>query len=126
MAGYHGNIEQITDQNTAFRRVVYTGSRMQIVVMSLKPGEEIGEEIHPATDQLVFVGEGSGQAIISGVPSSIGEDSMTYVPAGTKHNFKNVGGEPLKLYEISSPPVYAGGTVHETMAEAHVANELKR
>lgn len=86
--------------------------------MSIPVGGDIGEETHPTTDQILFLVEGSGQAVIEGQTSEFSEGEAVFVPAGTKHNFVNTGNSDLKLYTVYSPPAHADGTVHKTKAEA--------
>jgi mannose-6-phosphate isomerase-like protein (cupin superfamily) len=119
MAGYVGNIEELTEQNQNFRQVVFTASHSQLVVMSLKPGEDIGEEVHPNVDQFFRIEEGEGKVVIDGVESTIGEGSAVVVPAGSGHNVINTSQtEDLKLYTIYSPPNHPDGTIHKTKEEA--------
>lgn len=119
MAGYVGNIEEITEKNEYFRQVIFTASHSQLVVMSLKPGEDIGEEVHPSVDQFFRIEEGEGKVIIDGEESAIFEGSAVVVPAGARHNVINTSQtEALKLYTIYSPPNHPDGTVHKTKAEA--------
>jgi mannose-6-phosphate isomerase-like protein (cupin superfamily) len=110
-------------QNQAFRREVVTGTHSQVVLMTIPSGGEIGEEVHPDTDQtLVFV-EGEGAAILAGETSQVHPGSLVFVPAGTKHNFRNTGSAELRLYTIYAPPHHAPGTVHQTKADADAAEE---
>jgi mannose-6-phosphate isomerase-like protein (cupin superfamily) len=119
MAGYVGNIEEITEKNEYFRQVIFTASHSQLVVMSLKPGEDIGEEVHPNVDQFFRIEEGEGKVVIDGEESAIFEGSAVVVPAGARHNVINTSQtEALKLYTIYSPPNHPDGTVHKTKAEA--------
>jgi len=115
---FRENIDEIAEQNDSFRRVIHTGKYSQVVLMSLLPGEEIGEETHPTTDQIIFVVEGRGRAVVGGRATVLREDDLLYVAAGTRHNIENAGNADLKLCTISSPPVHAPGTVHETREEA--------
>ena len=118
MKGFIGDIEEQTEANRDFRRVLFTGPQLQLVVMALQPGEELGEEIHPGTDQFFRVEEGKGKIWIDGVEASIESDFAIVVPAGTRHNLKNTGHKPLKLYTLYAPPQHADGTVHRTKGEA--------
>jgi len=119
MKGYIGNIEKETKENNNFRKVLYTGQFSQLVVMSLKPGEDIGEEVHEDTDQFLRVEEGEGIAILDGAESKIADDWAVVVPAGTKHNIINTSADrPLKLYTIYSPSHHRDGVVHETKEQA--------
>jgi mannose-6-phosphate isomerase-like protein (cupin superfamily) len=121
MKGYIGDIEEQTEANRDFRRVIYTGPRMQLVLMALEPGEDIGEEIHRGTDQYFCVEDGKGVAWIDGREIRIENDMAIFVPAGTRHNIKNTGKKLLKLYTLYAPPEHADGTVHRTKADADEA-----
>jgi mannose-6-phosphate isomerase-like protein (cupin superfamily) len=104
--------------NDAFRREVITGEHTQVVLMTIPPGGEIGEEVHEDIDQtLVFV-DGAGEADLNGTTSAVTGGDLTFVPAGTRHNFRNTGGEPLRLYTVYGPPDHKPGTVHQTKADA--------
>jgi mannose-6-phosphate isomerase-like protein (cupin superfamily) len=118
---FNRNIVDAALENEDFRRVVATGDHSQIVLMAIEPNSEIGEEVHGHVDQvLVFVG-GEGRAVIEGETMPVEPGHLTYVPAGTRHNFINTGDEPLKLYTIYAPPEHPPGTVHRTKAEADAA-----
>jgi mannose-6-phosphate isomerase-like protein (cupin superfamily) len=117
MNGFIGNIEKITLENTDFRRVLYTAENSQLVVMSIKAGEEIGEEVHEL-DQFIRCEAGTGKAIIDGNENSIEDGFAVLVPAGSMHNILNTGTEPLKLYTVYAPPEHKDGTVHETKEDA--------
>ena len=104
--------------NDAFRRVVQTGDHEQVVVMSIPPGGEIGEEVHPHTDQVFLFVDGHGEATIDGLSSVVGPNELVFVHAGCRHNFRNQGDGPLRLITIYAPPAHAPGTIHETKAEA--------
>ena len=118
MKGYVINIEEETLKNEYFRKVLYTGKYSQLVVMSLKPNEEIGEEIHHL-DQFLRVEEGAGLAMLDGVEHEIKKDWAVVVPAGTKHNIINTSStEGMKLYTLYSPPEHKDGTIHEARADA--------
>lgn len=108
-------------QNSNFRKVLFTGTRSQLVVMALLPGEEIGTEVHGAVDQLLYVVTGGGIAVLGDTKETFGEGAMFCVPAGTTHNVVNTGDEPLKLFTVYSPPQHAAETVHETKMEADAA-----
>ena len=123
MKGYVDDIEEIAEQNSDFRRVLYTGANMQLVVMTLAPGEEIGEEVHPDRDQFFRIEEGSGEVWIDGHKTDIEDDFAILVPAGARHNIKNTGEEPLRLYTLYAPPEHVDGTVHATRADAEAATE---
>jgi len=122
MKGYIQNIEDITNKNQDFRRVLYTAGNVQLVVMSLKPKEEIGMEIHEL-DQFFRVEEGVGEAFLDGVNSVIRAGFAVLVPAGTNHNIVNTGNIPLKLYTLYAPPNHRDGVVHHTHADADKDNE---
>ena len=118
MKGYVTDIETDTMENQDFRRVLYTGKNSQLVLMSLRPKEEIGEETH-TLDQFIRVEAGDGRAILDGVNHRISDGSAVVIPAGTKHNIiNNSDGEELKLYTVYSPPEHRDGTVHKTKADA--------
>lgn len=123
MKGFVDDIEEKTVKSSDFRRVLYTGKNMQLVLMALKPGEEIGEEVHPDRDQFFRVEEGEGEVSIDGRQSKIKSDVAIVVPAGARHNVKNTGDEPLKLYTLYAPPEHAEGTVHVTKSDAEAAEE---
>ena len=118
MKGFIGDIEAQTEANHDFRHVLFTGPQLQLVVMALQPGEELGEEIHPGTDQFFRVEEGKGVILMDGRETRIESDMAIVVPAGTRHNIKNTGHKPLQLYTLYAPPQHADGTVHRTKAEA--------
>ena len=121
MSGYVTNIEKETLDNENFRKVLFTAKNSQLVVMSLAPGEEIGEEVHDL-DQFIRVESGEAVAILDGEESSIKDDWAVVIPAGTRHNIVNTSGTAkLKLYTIYSPPEHPEGTVHKTKAEADAA-----
>src|SRR3546814_20275497 len=100
MQGFIGDIENLTEDNEDFRRVLYTGRNLQLVLMALKPGEEIGLETHDDRDQFFRVEEGSGEVLIDGVCTDIKGDDGIIVPAGAQHNLVNTGEQPLQLYTI--------------------------
>ncbi len=123
MKGYCDNIEKQTVENEDFRRVLYTGHNLQLVLMTLKPGEEIGEEVHEDRDQFFRFEKGSGVVLIDGVESSVEEDFGVIVPAGARHNVRNTGSEALRFYTIYGPPEHLDGLVKATKAEAEAAHE---
>ncbi len=119
MIGYVGNIEATTEQNSFFRQVIYTGKHAQLVVMSLKPGEEIGMEVHETVDQFFRIEMGEGKVIMNGEENVFSAGFGIIVPAGTQHNVINTSQtEELKLYTIYSPPNHPDGTIHKTKEEA--------
>ena len=117
-----GSITDAALDNADFRRVLSTGPHAQLVVMSLPAGGEIGEEVHDGVDQVLSIVEGSGEAILDDVPTQIGDGDLVLVPAGTKHNIRNVGSADLKLYTVYAPPQHPDGTVHRNRAEADAAD----
>jgi len=123
LKGFVTDIEKDTVANKNFRKVLYTGKNSQLVLMSLKPGEEIGEEVHDDTDQFFRVDSGSGKVIINGNESKIKDGFAVVVPQGAKHNVINTGKEDLKLYSIYSPPHHEDGTIHKTKEEAESSKE---
>ena len=122
MKGYIANIEKLTLENENFRKVLYTDKNSQLVLMSLLPNEEIGEEIHDV-DQFLRIEKGAGKAVLNGVSHNITDGSAIIVPAGTKHNFINGGKEPMKLYSLYMPPHHHDGTIHKTKADAEADDE---
>lgn len=118
MKGFVDNIDALTENNDDFRRVIYTGPNLQLVVMSLEPGEEIGEEAHPGHDQFFRVEDGTGEVWIDGNRTKLQEDFAIVVPAGARHNVINTGSKPLKLYTIYSPPIHEDALVEHTRADA--------
>jgi len=118
MKGFVDDIETLTVENGDFRRVLYTGQHLQLVLMALNPGEEIGEEVHDDRDQFFRVESGSGEVLIDGVRTAIKDDDAIVVPAGARHNVINTGGEPLKLYTVYGPPEHKDKVVHRTKADA--------
>lgn len=104
------SIDEIARANGDFRRVVATGTRSQVVLMCLQPGQSIGEEVHPRTDQIIVVVEGVGSALLDGVASPVGPGRLVFVPAGTRHNVA-AGSSPLRLYTVYAPPEHEPGTV---------------
>ena len=123
MRGFVGNIEDLTEASADFRRVLYTGKQLQLVLMAIEPGEEIGEEVHPDRDQFFRIEEGAGEVWIDGRRTKVESDFGILVPAGARHNIRNTGDEPLKLYTLYGPPEHADGTVHATRADAEASQE---
>lgn len=112
------DIVRAARENTAFRREVTTGEHQQVVVMTIPIGGEIGEEVHPGTDQLLVILDGRGEALLGGVTSTLVRGDVVFVPAGVRHNFLNSGDGPMRLVSVYAPPEHAPGTVHLTKAEA--------
>ncbi len=127
MAGFFSPIEQQTLKNDYFRQVLFTGKNCQLVVMSLKPGEAIGNEVHEKVDQFFRIEQGEAKFVLNNKEEHIVRNSeAAIVPAGTWHNVINVSKtEPLKLYTVYSPPNHPAGTVHKTKAEAEAAEKLE-
>jgi mannose-6-phosphate isomerase-like protein (cupin superfamily) len=115
---FDGNIKKIAKTNSFFRQVVYTGPYSQLVVMSIPPGEDIGEEVHANTDQILVVVGGDGEAIVDGRHEPAQEHNLIFITAGTRHNIKNIGTNDLKLFTVYAPPEHKEGTVHKTREEA--------
>lgn len=119
MTGFVGNIEELTLSNSNFRQVVYTVQHAQLVLMSLKPNEDIGMEVHETTDQFLRIEKGEGKVILNGEEHSVKDGFAILVPAGTNHNVINTSSEiDLKLYTVYSPSHHKDGTVHKTKQEA--------
>jgi len=116
------DIESLAVKNDDFRQVIYTAKYSQLVLMALKPKEDIGAEVHKL-DQFFRVEEGSGEAVLDGVRTTIREGFAVVVPAGTNHNIINTGSVPMKLYTLYSPPNHRDGVVHHTRADAVADNE---
>jgi mannose-6-phosphate isomerase-like protein (cupin superfamily) len=122
MHGFVKNIEALAIANQDFRQVLYTAKNCQLVLMALKPKEEIGSEVHQL-DQFFRVEEGAGQAVLDGVRTEISAGFAIVVPAGATHNIINTGSAPLKLYTLYAPPNHRDGVVHHTRAEAEADDE---
>jgi mannose-6-phosphate isomerase-like protein (cupin superfamily) len=123
MIGYVGPIESETLENTYFRRVLFSGKHAQLVVMCLRPGEEIGNEVHANVDQFFRIEQGEAKFILNETEEHLVRDAdAVVVPAGTRHNVINTSRTtPLKLYTIYAPPNHTDGTVHKTKSEAEAA-----
>ncbi len=122
MKGFVKNIEEIAIKNNDFRQVLYTAKNCQLVIMSLKPNEEIGMEVHHL-DQFFRVEEGTGEAILDGVRHTISAGFAVIVPAGTNHNIVNTGNTSMKLYTLYAPPNHRDGVIHHTRSEAEADSE---
>lgn len=118
MKGYVDNIERATLANEDFRRVLYTGRNMQLVLMTLPPGCDIGEEVHEDRDQFFRIEEGEGEIRIDGQAHRVEDDFAVIVPAGARHNVVNTGDRPLRLYTLYAPPEHRDGVVHRDKAQA--------
>jgi mannose-6-phosphate isomerase-like protein (cupin superfamily) len=123
MKGFVGDIEKLTEENEDFRRVLYTGRNLQLVLMSIGPGDAIGEEVHDDRDQFFRVEKGKGEVVIDGHRSKIKSDDAIVVPAGARHNVLNTGDKPLRLYTLYAPPEHRDGTVHATKGDADASEE---
>jgi len=121
--GFHTDIEKETLENASFRKVLYTSAYSQLVVMSLKPGEEIGMEVHEDHDQFFRFEQGQGQVIVDETTYEVTAEDVAIVPAGSQHNVLNTGEEELKLYTIYSPAEHREGVEHKTKAEAEADDE---
>ena len=118
MNGFITDIEKDTLDNSFFRRVLYTAKNSQLVVMALKPGEEIGEEVHEEHDQFVRIESGAGEVVLNGEIHFVKDGFAVVVPAGVRHNVINTSNGMMKLYTIYSPPEHKEGTVHQTKEDA--------
>jgi len=123
MQGYTGNIEKETLENSNFRKVLYTSKYSQLVLMTLKPGEEIGAEIHETHDQFFRFEAGTGKVLLDGVEHIVKDGDAAIATAGINHNVINAGDNELKLYTIYSPPEHRDGIVHATKKEAEADDE---
>lgn len=122
--GYTGNIEKLTIENTHFRHVLYTGAHMQLVLMTLKVGEEIGLEVHHDTDQFFRFESGTGKVLVNESEYTVGDGDTVIVPAGAQHNVINTSEtEVLTMYTIYTPPHHRDGVVHTTKADADKDDE---
>ena len=123
MKGFVDDIERLTEQNQHYRRVLYTGKNLQLVLMSIQPGAEIGEEVHADRDQFFRVEAGEGELVIDGARHAVKADFAMIVPAGARHNVRNLGRDALKLYTVYGPPEHRDGVVHRTKADAERDHE---
>jgi mannose-6-phosphate isomerase-like protein (cupin superfamily) len=114
----HYTIATVAEQSPDFRRVLWTGKNTQLVIMTIPPGGEIGEEVHEDTDQILTFVSGTGEATVSGEKRTVAQGDLVVVPAGRTHNFVNTGENPLILYTVYGPPEHAEGAVHKTKEEA--------
>jgi mannose-6-phosphate isomerase-like protein (cupin superfamily) len=122
----HVTIATVAEKSPDFRRVLWTGEHSQLVIMTIPPGGEIGEEVHPATDQILTFVSGVGEAQVSGQKRQVSAGDLVAVPAGHKHNFRNTGPNPLVLYTVYGPPEHSDGAVHRTKEEADAMEESGR
>ena len=114
----HFEIATVAEQSADFRRVLFTGEHTQLVIMTIPPGGEIGEEVHDENDQILSFVSGVGRGVVSGKERKIKAGDVVAVPAGLKHNFINEGPNPLVLYTVYGPPDHSAGAVHKTKEEA--------
>ena len=121
--GFIENIERRAADNSDFRRVLYTAPHMQLVLMSLGDGQEIGEEVHTESDQFFRIETGAGEVWMNGIATPITDGFAIVIPAGVRHNIRNTGRAPLQLYTLYAPPHHADGTVHATPADANADDE---
>jgi mannose-6-phosphate isomerase-like protein (cupin superfamily) len=119
----HFEIARTAERSADFRRVLWTGEHTQLVIMTIPPDGEIGEETHDENDQILSFVSGLGQAVVDGTSRKVGPGDVVVVPAGVKHNFLNDGPNPLVLYTVYGPPDHADGAVHRTKQEADEAEE---
>jgi mannose-6-phosphate isomerase-like protein (cupin superfamily) len=117
MKPFEGDLKAIAKDNDDFRRVLFTGTHSQLVVMALAPHEEIGEEVH-TVDQILYAVEGEGEAIVGGIVQSFEKGDVVAVPAGAQHNIRNTDKKPLKLFTVYAPPQHPAGTVHHMKSDA--------
>jgi mannose-6-phosphate isomerase-like protein (cupin superfamily) len=123
MKGFVEDIETLTEENDHFRRVLYTGRHLQLVLMALRPGQDIGAEVHAEHDQFFRIEAGHGEVVIDGATTKIKADDAIIVPGGARHNVINTGAEMLKLYTLYAPPEHRDGVVRATKAEAEASEE---
>jgi mannose-6-phosphate isomerase-like protein (cupin superfamily) len=122
----HFTIATVAEESPDFRRVLWTGRHTQLVIMTIPPGGEIGEEVHEDIDQILTFVSGTGQARLDGEHRRVTQGDLVVVPAGTRHNFVNTGPNPLVLYTIYGPPEHADRAVHRTRAEAEALERAGR
>lgn len=123
MNGYKADIETLTAENTAFRQVLYTGRHLQLVLMALKPGEDIGMETHKTHDQFFRIEKGHGEIVIDGTKRKVKGGDAIIVPAGALHNLINTGDKPLRLYTLYGPPNHVYGLLEKRKADAQASTE---
>lgn len=123
MKGYVANIEDLTEANKDFRHVLYTGQNLQLVLMSLTPGQDIGKETHAAHDQFFRIERGSGEIVIDGVTHKVDSGAGIVVPAGALHNLVNTGDKPMKVYTIYGPPNHVDQLEQKTKSMAQASSE---
>ncbi len=119
----HFTIATVAERSDDFRRVLWTGEHTQLVIMTIPPGGEIGEEVHPDSDQILLFVDGAGESALDGRTSPVSAGHLVFVRAGTRHNFVNTGDTPLRIATAYAPPEHAPGTVHRTKAEADATGQ---
>lgn len=124
MNGYTADIEKLAEENTAFRQVLYTGHHLQLVLMALKPGEDIGMETHKTHDQFFRIEKGHGEVVIDGATHKVKGGDAIIVPAGARHNLINTGEKLLRLYTLYGPPNHVDGLVEKRKADAQASTEV--
>jgi len=124
MKGYLADIEQLTVENSDFRKVLYTGQHLQLVLMTLTPGQDIGTETHATHDQFFRIETGNGMVVIDGISRPVKDGDGIIVPAGALHNLINSGDTPLRLYTVYGPPNHIDALVQATKAEALASHEV--
>ncbi|ROT31710.1 cupin domain-containing protein [Micromonospora sp. HM5-17] len=122
----HFTIATVAEESPDFRRVLWTGRHTQLVIMTIPPGGEIGEEVHEGIDQILTFVSGTGEARVAGERRKVTQGDLVVVPAGTRHNFLNTGPNPLVLYTIYGPPEHADRAVHHTREEAEALEAAGR
>lgn len=123
MKGYVGNIEDLTEDNSDFRHVLYTGQHLQLVLMALRPGQDIGSETHATHDQFFRIEQGRGEVVIDGITTSVKSGYGIVVPAGALHNLKNTGEKPMRFYTLYGPPNHVDHLVQGKKSEAEASHE---
>ncbi len=124
MKGYVADIENLTEDNDAFRQVLYTGQHLQLVLMALTPGQDIGSEIHSTHDQFFRIEKGRGEIVIDGITTPVKSGDGIIVPAGARHNLKNTGDKPLRLYTLYGPPNHIDRLVQASKSAAEASHEV--
>lgn len=115
---YVGQVTKLAEENENFRQVLFTTDLSQLVLMSVQPGDDIGEETHEGIDQILSFVSGTGEAVLNDEKAEVKAGSVVVVPGGVKHNFINKGNEPLKLYTVYTPPEHKDGKIHRTKEDA--------
>jgi mannose-6-phosphate isomerase-like protein (cupin superfamily) len=122
---YKADLKQAAEANTNFRTVMHTGKHSQLVAMNIKVGEEIGMEVHPDNDQVIYIVDGTAEATVDGEVAQIDKHDLVFVEAGSQHNFRNTGNEDLKIITIYAPAHHPDSTVHVTKADAEAAEQAE-